>query len=39
MFIQTHLSGLLEDVSINKHLRLWFQHDGAAQQYSYLVRQ
>jgi hypothetical protein len=36
-FVQSHLSGLLEDVSFNAYFHMWFQHNGASPHYSYEV--
>jgi hypothetical protein len=38
-FLQTHLSGLLEDVSFNTRLHMLFRHDCAAPHYSREARQ
>jgi hypothetical protein len=38
-FVRTHLSALLEDVSFNTHLHVWFQHDGVPTHYSREMRQ
>lgn len=33
-FLQTHLNWLLEDLSLNMFLHMWFQNDGAPPRYS-----
>jgi hypothetical protein len=38
-FLRTHLSGLLEDVSLSTRLHVWFQREGAPPHYSGEVHQ
>jgi hypothetical protein len=38
-FLQTHLNGLMENVSYNNNLHVWFKHDDAQSHYNKEVHQ